>query len=176
MTRNRFLIVISLSLPFLLLLGPGCTRSNFTAADMVIELAPPEGFSWAATPTTIDDPAALTKKLGSDSADLLGCNWRSSTRGQLTSGRATIKIIVHQLASSNDAKKLLAAHSYPDAEQLDIGQQAYRWRDRASVETIFFRRNTYLAQLTLDNSSDPAVLTLVAARLDKSLIRGFPFF
>ena len=149
----------------------GCSPADFSAADMVIELSLPDGFRWTATPVTIDDPATLAAKLGPDSSDLLEHNWQSSTLGKLVCEKVAIRIAVHLLASQSDAADMLAEHKYPDAQPLKLGQQAYRWLDRNAAETIFFRRDVYFAQLTVEPRPELPVLEPLGARLDRLLAR-----
>lgn len=157
------------------LLG-GCGPRDFTAATMVMDLAVPEGFSWTARPVTIDDPESLAENLGPDGQDLLERNWVSTTLGQMDSPRATIKIAVHEFAFEEDAADTLAENKYPGAEALGVGQEGYRWLDRNADETIFFRRGSYFAQLTVDRLETQVELEPVAARLDSLLgRRSWPF-
>ncbi len=154
----------------------GCSPVDFTAADMVVQLTLPDGFRWADMPITVDNPAALVARVGPDTTDLLEHDWQSSTLGQLASEKVTLRIAVHRLGSKKDAANILAEHKYPDAQPVKLGQQAYRWLDRNAAETIFFRRDAYFAQLTIDPRPDLSVLELLAAELDKLLARrSFPF-
>ena len=157
------------------LLG-GCGPKDFTAATMVMDLAVPEGFNWTARPVTIDDPVSLAENLGPDGQDLLERNWVSTTLGQMDSPQATIKIAVHQFASDKDAAGALTENKYPGAEALGVGQEGYRWLDRNADETIFFRRGSHFAQLTIDRLETPVELEPVAVRLDSLLgRRSSPF-
>ena len=154
----------------------GCGPKDFTAATMVMDLAVPEGFGWTGRPVTIDDPESLAENLGQDGHDLLERNWVSTTLGQMDSPQSVIKIAVHGLGSDDDAAGALTENKYPGAEAIGVGQEGYRWLDRGADETIFFRRGSYFAQLTIDRVEDGVALEPVAARLDALLgRRSSPF-
>ena len=154
----------------------GCSSAGFTAADMVMGLTPPNDFHWTGQSVTLANPAQLSARLGPDSEELLKHNWRSSTFGQMASDQGTVMVAVHQLASKKDAAKVLAENKYPQAERLKLGQEAYRWLDRAAAETIFFRRDSYFCQLTIDSQEGQPVLEPIAAELDKLLAHRQLFF
>ena len=149
----------------------GCTPVHFTADHMVTLFTLPDDLRWNSPPVTIDDPAALALELGPDSADLIEHNWQSSTLGQLDSANVTVRIAVHCMGSKTDAEKILAQHKYPNAQPLKFANQAYRWIDRNAAQTIFFRRDNYFAQLTIDPRPDKPTLEPFARQLDKVLVR-----
>lgn len=163
-----------LALLVFVVLGGGCGPKTFTAAEMVMDLIPPEGFSWSDKPISVYNPAALVSSLGPDSEDLFAYNWVSTTFGQMDSEGATIKIAVHQLSSAQDAAEVLAENKYPGAGDVELGQEAHRWLGRNSDESIFFRRDWFFAQLTIDRLGPEVGLEPVAAKLD-GLLAGHYF-
>ena len=152
----------------------GCSPAAFTADHMVMRLVPPTGFHWSQLPVTIDEPDRLSARIGPDSAELLEHNWQSTTIGLLSGAQADISLAVHRFGSKDDPGRLLAQNKYPDAEPLKIGQEAYRWQLRDARETIFFRRDRYFCQLTIDRDLEPPALLSLAEDLDKVLPR--PWF
>lgn len=171
MSCHTFSLLSRLAVLPLVLPMVGCSSAGFTSADMVMGLVPPDDFRWANHPVTLDDPGQLNTRIGPESRQLLKHNWRSSTFGRIASDQAEVELAVHQLASEKDAAKVLAEHKYPDAEPLKLGREAYRWLDRAAPQTIFFRRDVYFCQLTIDSHLYQPVLEPMAADLDKLLSR-----
>ncbi len=171
MSSRLYLPTLCLLLLFTAATFPGCAPARFTADHMVTQLTLPHDLRWNSPPVTIDDPAALAFEFGPDSADLLEHNWQSSALGQLDSPNLTVRIAVHRLGSKTDAANMLAQHKYPNAQPLKLANQAYCWFDRNAAQTIFFRRDVYFAQLTIDPRPDQPILEPLAQQLDKILVR-----
>ena len=169
MSGGTLLFLLRFAVLLFALAMVGCSSSGFTAADMVMGLIPPNDFHWTSPSATLDNSSQLRARLGPDSEELLKHNWRSSTFGQMASNQGMVSVAVHQLASKKDAAQVLAEHKYPEAASLKLGQEAYRWFDRAAAETIFFRRDGYFCQLTIDSQEGQPVLEPIAAELDKLL-------
>lgn len=171
MSCHTFSLLSRLAVPLLVWPMVGCSSAGFTSADMVMGLVPPDDFRWAQNPVTLEDPSQLNSRIGPESQQLLQHNWRSSTFGRIASDQAEVELAVHQLSSKEDAADILAENKYPDAEPLKLGREAYRWLDRAAPQTIFFRRDVYFCQLTVDSHQYQSVLEPMAADLDKLLTR-----